>query len=211
VRKTRYSTLALLAALAATTIAIPTTTTNSVTKHQSNVDAVIANIDAWQNDISAVYTFLDIAAAGIARPGTVDFASQANLVLGDPNSGTPNTASDEPTRLNDLTAFLALGDANARAASADLGNIFPGVLGNLSIIVNSGNDVATVQGAVNAINLLRCNEVLPDISELWNGVVLDTPGAPLPPPTAVGPAVCPSPTVAKLPTSGLGSPNVSSI
>lgn len=205
------SMASLLAVLASSALALPTATTNHLTRRQANVAAVISNIDAWQTDIANVNTFLDNAAAGLVAPGTVDFVSGAQAVIGDQNGGPPGTASDEPTRLAALTALLAPGDGNAHAASTDLGNVFGGVLTNLAVIVDSDNDVATVQTAVNNINNLRCNEVLPDISELWNGVVLDNPGAPLPPPQTVGPAGCPNPPVAQLPFSGPGSASESSI
>ena len=191
---------ASIALLASSALALPTKTVMVKRDNSTAISAVISNIDAWQTDIANVNTFLDNSAAGLAAPGTVDFVSGAQAVIGNgAGQGPPGTASDEPTRLGNLQALLAPGDGNGAAAASDLGNIFGGVLTNLQTIIDSGNDVDTVQTAVDAINSLRCNQVLPDISELWNGVVNDNPGAPLPPPTAVGPAVCPQPTTAQLP------------
>lgn len=194
---------ASIALLASTALAVPARSTRYAGYKRDNstaISAVISNIDGWQDDIANVNSFLDNAAAGLAAPGTVDFVSGAQAVIGNgAGQGPPGSASDEPTRLSNLQALLAPGDGNAQAAATDLGAIFGGVLTNLQNIINSGNDVSTVQTAVDAINNLRCNQVLPDISELWNGVVTDNPGAPLPPPTAVGPAVCPQPTIAQLP------------
>jgi hypothetical protein len=181
--------------LVSSTLALP-----AATKRQSDaVSSVISNIDAWQTDIANVNNFLDQAAAGLLSPGSVDFATAASNVIGDQNGGPPGTASDEPTRLMALTALLASADGNALAASQDLAAQFGGVLTNLQSIVDSGNDIGTVQTAVNNINNLRCFTVLPDISELWFGVVTDNPGAPLPPPVTTGPAVCPVITTATLP------------
>ena len=199
------STAAAIVLLASAAFAAPTATkTHTITRRQAPdiiaIQGVISAIDAWQTDIANVNNFLNNAAAGLADPGSVDFVSGAQAVIGNgAGLGPAGTASDEPTQLGVLKSLLAPGDGNGQAAADDLGNIFGGVLTNLQTIIDSNNDVGTVQTAVNNINDLRCNQVLPDISELWNGVVTDNPGAPLPPPTAVGPAVCPQPTVAQLP------------
>jgi len=193
--KSFIATASMVGLLASSAVALPT-----VTK-RDNVADVVSNIDAWQTDIANVNTFLDQAASELANTGsTFDFASQAQNIIGNgAGQGPPGTASDEPTRLMALTALLDPADGNAMAASTELGNIFGGVLGNLTNIIMSNNDPSTVQTAVNAINDLRCNHVLPDISELWNGVVTDNPGAPLPPPVTTGPMVCPVITTATLP------------
>ena len=191
--KSFIASASVVGLLVSSALALPT-----VTKRQSNPGAVISNIDAWQTDIANVNSFLDQAAAGLLASGTFDFATAASNVIGDQNGGPPGTASDEPTRLMALTALLNPGDGNANAASADLMAKFGGVLTNLATIVSSGNDPTTVQTAVDNINVLRCNTVLPDISELWNGVVTDNPGSPLPPPITTGPAVCPVITTATL-------------
>ena len=192
--KSFIASASAVALLISSALALPATT-----KRQSDaVASVISNIDGWQTDIANVNIFLDQAADALLTPGSLDFASAASNIIGDQNGGPTGTASDEPTRLMALTALLDSEDGNGLAASNDLIAKFGGVLTNLQSIADSGNDVPTVQAAVDAINDLRCNTVLPDISELWNGVVNDNPGAPLPPPVTTGPDVCQVITTATL-------------
>lgn len=54
-----------------------------------------------------------------------------------------------------LTPLVVPNDAAAKTAAATLGQIFGGVLGNLTIIVNSPEDAVAVASAVKQINCLR--------------------------------------------------------
>ena len=67
-------------------------------------------------------------------------------------SDCPGEEGDEPSRLAALTPCA--GAAGASDA-AELGQIAPGVLGNLSVITESPNNQNIVDCALDAINYLR--------------------------------------------------------
>lgn len=68
---------------------------------------------------------------------TDDQASQLLLAL-------PGNAGDEPTRLMALTPLISTNDPMAQSAAATLGQIFGGVLGNLTSIVDTPGNAAAV-------------------------------------------------------------------
>lgn len=79
---------------------------------------------------------------------TDDQASQLLLI-------TPSNTSNELARLMALTPLTDPDFAAAQTAAATFGQIFEGVLGNLTTIVNAPGDAAAVASSVEQINCLR--------------------------------------------------------
>ncbi|KAK4953930.1 hypothetical protein LTR10_008534 [Elasticomyces elasticus] len=154
---------------AATTLAIPLTIRQ--TGLTPGAAATNDNIQGWQDDIANVNGFLNVAAAGTESAPQLE-QTAADLLL-----ALPGAATDEPNRLMALAGLVSSADTTAMAAVSDLMTIFGGVLGNLTTIVNAGEDMTVITGAVNLINDLRCNFVLPDIDQVFAGAVANNPGA----------------------------------
>ncbi|KAK5728308.1 hypothetical protein LTR15_001443 [Elasticomyces elasticus] len=154
---------------AATTLAIPLTIRQ--TGLTPGAAATNDNIQGWQDDIANVNGFLNVAAAGAESAPQLE-QTAADLLL-----ALPGAATDEPNRLMALAGLVSSADTTAMAAVSDLMTIFGGVLGNLTTIVNAGEDMTVITGAVNLINDLRCNFVLPDIDQVFAGAVANNPGA----------------------------------
>ncbi|KAK3658808.1 hypothetical protein LTR56_001679 [Elasticomyces elasticus] len=154
---------------AATTFAIPLTIRQ--TGLTPGAAATNDNIQGWQDDIANVNGFLNVAAAGTQSAAQLE-QTAADLLL-----TQPGAATDEPNRLMALAGLVSSADTTAMAAVSDLMVIFGGVLGNLTTIVNAGDDMTVITGAVNLINDLRCNFVLPDIDQVFAGAVANNPGA----------------------------------
>ncbi|KAK6415859.1 hypothetical protein LTR81_010616 [Elasticomyces elasticus] len=158
-----------VAFFAVTTLAIPLTIRQ--TGLTPGAAATNDNIQGWQDDIANVNGFLNVAAAGTESAPQLE-QTAADLLL-----ALPGAATDEPNRLMALAGLVSSADTTAMAAVSDLMTIFGGVLGNLTTIVNAGEDMAVITGAVNLINDLRCNFVLPDIDQVFAGAVANNPGA----------------------------------
>lgn len=107
------------------------------------------NIEGWQDDIANVNGFLNTAATGTLSGAQL--ANSASQLLVD----IPGAAADEPNRLMALTGLINPADTVAIDASDDLMNIFGGVLGNLTTIVDNPGDPAAISSAVDQINCLR--------------------------------------------------------
>ncbi|KAK5694562.1 hypothetical protein LTR97_009152 [Elasticomyces elasticus] len=132
---------------AATTLAIPLTIRQ--TGLTPGAAATNDNIQGWQDDIANVNGFLNVAAAGTESAPQLE-QTAADLLL-----ALPGAATDEPNRLMALAGLVSSADTTAMAAVSDLMTIFGGVLGNLTTIVNAGEDMTVITGAVNLINDLR--------------------------------------------------------
>lgn len=137
------------ALLATSALAAPSRPISARQGLSAGASAVNDNIDGWQADIANVNGFLNTAASGVLS-GT-QLAQSASELLVD----QPGTAADEPNRLMALAGLINTADATAEAAVSNLMEIFPGVLGNLTTIVDNPGDIATINSAVEQINCLR--------------------------------------------------------
>ncbi|KAK4543215.1 hypothetical protein LTR36_005765 [Oleoguttula mirabilis] len=175
--------------IATSALALPTANTNQ--RRSTDPASVISNIAQWTGDIFQVNAFLDKSQALLnSPPVTFDFVAAATTALGEAGC-SEGCAADEPVRLGNLMGLTTADDTGATNAAADLQNIFPGVIGNLTAIIQSDNDLDTVQNAISAIVVLRCNSVLPDIQELWTNVLQDN-GLPSFLGVVSGSGVCPT-------------------
>ncbi|KAK4549996.1 hypothetical protein LTR36_002963 [Oleoguttula mirabilis] len=195
----RSTTAAALALLASSALALPTTTSNQpVTKRQSsNAAAVSSNIAAWQVDIENVNGFLDNAQNAINTNTGYNYPQEASFSLGTVGKSCPGPngcASDGETRFANLKALLPSNDTHGQAAAAQLDISIPGVIGNLTAITQaSPTDIPSIQAAINSLNDLRCNVVLPAIAQLWYQATIDTEdtaGTPSSIPAVSGPSAC---------------------
>jgi hypothetical protein len=107
------------------------------------------NIQGWQDDISNVNGFLNVAASGTLSGAQLAQSASELLVP------QPGTAQDEPNRLMALTGLLDAVDIAAMNAATDLMNIFGGVLTNLTTIRDNPGDINAINDAVEKINCLR--------------------------------------------------------
>ncbi|KAK4539374.1 hypothetical protein LTR36_011004 [Oleoguttula mirabilis] len=171
-----------LLSLSVSTIAAPARITARLSPGAATTND---NIQGWLDNIANVNGFLNTAAAGTLTGPAL--ANSASLLLQD----IPGAAADEPNRLMALSGLISPADTTAVSASEDLMTIFGGVLGNLTTIVDNSGDAAVISSAVDQINCLRCNFVLPDIDQVFAGAVANNAGATSA--TTVGPLVCPIP------------------
>ncbi|KAK5120405.1 hypothetical protein LTR85_006344 [Meristemomyces frigidus] len=195
----KSTTTAALALLAASALALPTTTSiQQVTKRQSSsAAAVSSNIAAWQVDIENVNGFLDNAQNAINTNTGYNYPQEASFSLGTVGKACPGPngcASDGETRFANLKALLPANDTHGQAAVAQLDISIPGVIGNLTAITQaSATDITTIQAAINSINDLRCDQVLPAVAQLWYQATIDTEttaGTPASIPAVSGPSAC---------------------
>lgn len=138
-----------LALLFATALAAPSRTLTRRQALSPGAATTNDNIQGWQDDIANVNGFLNTAAAG--TESGQELATVASLLLVD----IPGAAADEPNRLMALTGLINPDDTTAEDAAKDLMNIFGGVLGNLTTIVDNAGDLAVINSAVEQINCLR--------------------------------------------------------
>ncbi|KAK5113423.1 hypothetical protein LTR85_010851 [Meristemomyces frigidus] len=157
-----------LLSLSAATLAAPSRLTARLSPSAA---ATNDNIQGWQDDIANVNGFLNTAAAGLLSGAQL--ATTATQLLLD----IPGAAADEPNRLMALNGLLNPTHTTAVDASDDPMAIFGGVLGNLTTIVDNPGDAAVISSAVDQINCLRCNFVLPDIDQVYAGAVANNAGA----------------------------------
>lgn len=140
----------------------------------NDVNVISASINQWFQDVNVVNNFLNTFST---LTNAFDIQSAAQTAL--------TNAQDEPCQLMTLTSTVDLGSdvtAAFQCAGQDLMNVFGDhVLTNLNTIIANPNNTASVQAAVDDINIFRCCNVLTDASILWldnaadNGLVGSVP------------------------------------
>jgi hypothetical protein len=124
---------------------------------QADVQSFVIN---WATDVTNVNDFLN----GVFQ-GTLSTADPDALVQ---NAKLAQTfATDEPMELMRLGSLSGLSQEGINAAMNLMQVFGPGVLDNLAKIIADPTDATTVTDAVNAINDVRCFNVLPDLCTLW--------------------------------------------
>jgi hypothetical protein len=124
---------------------------------QADVQGFVVN---WATDVTNVNDFLN----GVFE-GTLSTANPDTLVS---NAQLAQTfATDEPLELMRLGSLSGLSQQGINAAMNLMQVFGPGVLDNLAKIIANPTDNATVTDSVNAINDVRCFNVLPDLCTLW--------------------------------------------
>jgi len=120
---------------------------------------VVDAINSWNNDVTTVNDFLDLAATSNNDPSTI--AAHIGNVI--------NSASDEPNQLQVLAceSDLIPGSAAQNAVDDLFTNFQSLVLVPLGNIMADPNDSDSVASNLATINLFRCCSVLPDLDALW--------------------------------------------
>jgi hypothetical protein len=135
-------------------------TSASVLKRDFSQTDVQTFVIDWATDVTNVNDFLN----GIF---------EETLSTADPDTLVSNAqlaqifATDEPMELMRLGSLTGLSQQGINAAMNLMQVFGPGVLDNLAKIIADPTDSTTVTNTVNAINDVRCFNVLPDLCILW--------------------------------------------
>ena len=114
----------------------------------------------WITDVTNVNNFLN----GVFD-GTLSASNPDELLQ---NAQLAQTfATDEPMELMRLGSLPGLSQQGINAAMNLMEVFGPGVLDNLAKIIADPGNAATVTAAVDAINNVRCFNVLPDLCNLF--------------------------------------------
>lgn len=143
---------------------------------------VINAINAWNNDVVTVNSFLDSSITVLDDPAQVVAALQTVIPA----------AQDEPNQLQVLACESdVIAGTAAQAAVDDLAAGFnDNVLVPLTNIMNGADDADTVNSNLQTINQFRCCHVLPDLDTLWSSTAEDEGVADQVPLSAPRPGAC---------------------
>jgi hypothetical protein len=170
-------TAVVLAALAACSLALPSTPRFSKRQAGPTQDQVVTAIDSWNTDVAMVNSFLNTPSTTGAEYGalaqtTLGFASDVRPSIACISPVNANKASQDPNELMILASIPGLAD-DATAAIANLMGVFGNVLNALQSIIDNQNNLNQINIEIGEINQVRCCSVLPDLDVLWTAAADD--------------------------------------